>query len=51
MMLAAFGIGGWLGARMDGTVLPLALGMWFWSVCIALVAWTLVRKYGASHGR
>jgi DHA1 family bicyclomycin/chloramphenicol resistance-like MFS transporter len=36
---------------MDGTVLPLALGMWFWSVCIALVAWTLVRKYGASHGR
>jgi DHA1 family bicyclomycin/chloramphenicol resistance-like MFS transporter len=25
--------------------------MWFWSVCIALVAWTLVRKYGASHGR
>ena len=51
MMLAAFGIGGWLGARMDGTVMPLALGMWFWSVCIALVAWTLVRKYGEAHGR
>ncbi|MBT2299410.1 multidrug effflux MFS transporter [Variovorax paradoxus] len=50
MMLAAFGIGGWLGARMDGTVLPLALGMWFWSVCIALIAWTLVRKYGEAHG-
>ncbi|WP_181360464.1 Bcr/CflA family efflux MFS transporter [Variovorax sp. WS11] len=50
MMLAAFGIGGWLGARMDGTVLPLALGMWFWSVCIALVAWTLVRRYGEAHG-
>ena len=46
MMLAAFGIGGWLGVRMDGTVLPLALGIWFWSVCIALVAWTLVKKYG-----
>ncbi len=51
MMLAAFGIGGWLGARMDGTVLPLALGMWFWSVCIALVAWTLVRRYGEAHAR
>jgi DHA1 family bicyclomycin/chloramphenicol resistance-like MFS transporter len=50
MMLAAFVIGGWLGARMDGTVLPLALGMWFWSVCIALVAWTLVLRYGESHG-
>ena len=46
MMLAAFGIGGWLGVRMDGTVLPLALGIWFWSACIALVAWTLVKKYG-----
>ena len=44
MMLAAFGIGGWLGVRMDGTVLPLALGIWFWSACIALVAWTLVQK-------
>jgi DHA1 family bicyclomycin/chloramphenicol resistance-like MFS transporter len=46
MMLAAFGIGGWLGVRMDGTVLPLTLGIWFWSVCIALVAWTVVRKHG-----
>lgn len=50
MMLAAFGIGGWLGAHMDGTVMPLALGMWFWSVCIALIAWTLVRRHGESHG-
>ena len=46
MMLAAFGIGGWLGVRMDGTVMPLALGIWFWSACIALVAWTVVRKHG-----
>ncbi|MBO9648550.1 MAG: multidrug effflux MFS transporter [Variovorax sp.] len=50
MMLAAFGIGGWLGARMDGTVMPLTLGMWFWSVCIAIVAWTAVRKHGDGHG-
>jgi DHA1 family bicyclomycin/chloramphenicol resistance-like MFS transporter len=31
---------------MDGTVLPLTNGMWFWSIMIALSAWTLVRKYG-----
>ena len=46
MMLMAFAMGGWLGARMDGTVLPLTNGVWFWSVCIAATAWTLVRKYG-----
>lgn len=46
MMLAAFGVGGWLGTRLDGTVLPLANGIWFWSVCISLSAWTLVRKHG-----
>ena len=39
MMLAAFAVGSWLGTRMDGTVLPLALGVWFWSVLIALVAY------------
>ncbi len=50
MMLVAFGIGGWVGARMDGTVMPLALGIWFWCACIALVAWTLVRRHGAAHG-
>lgn len=46
MMLLAFGMGGWLGTRMDGTVLPLTNGVWFWSICIALIAWTLVRKHG-----
>ncbi len=46
MMLMAFGMGAWLGTRMDGTVLPLAIGVWFWSICIAVSAWTLVRKYG-----
>ena len=51
MMLAAFAIGGWLGAHMDGTVMPLVLGVWFWSVCIAAVAWTLVRRYGEPRGR
>ena len=46
MMVVAFGIGSWLGVRMDGTVLPLTNGVWFWSVLIALSAWVLVRKYG-----
>lgn len=46
MMLAAFAMGGWLGAYMDGTVLPMVHGILFWSVAIALTAWTLVQKYG-----
>lgn len=46
MMLAAFGMGLWLGHRLDGTVFPLTQGVWFWSVCIAAVAWTLVQRHG-----
>ena len=46
MMVVAFGMGGWLGSHMDGTVLPLAFGVCFWSVLVALSAWTLVQKYG-----
>ena len=46
MMVCAFAMGGWLGSHMDGTVLPLTLGMWFWSGLIALSAWTLVQKHG-----
>ncbi|WP_411881702.1 multidrug effflux MFS transporter [Polaromonas sp. YR568] len=46
MMLVAFGMGGWLGTHMDGTVRPLTHGVWFWSALIATSAWTVVRKYG-----
>ena len=46
MMVVAFGMGGWLGTHMDGTVRPLTNGVWFWSVLIAVTAWTVVRKYG-----
>lgn len=46
MMLAAFGIGAWLGLRLDGTVWPLVNGIWFWSVVLALLSWTLVQKFG-----
>ena len=46
MMLAVFGVGGWLGTHLDGTVLPLTYGMGFWSICVALLAWTVVQKHG-----
>ena len=46
LAMAGFAMGGWLGTHLDGTVLPLAYGVWFCSVLIALAAWTLVQKYG-----
>lgn len=46
MMLVAFAMGGWLGTHMNGTVFPLAYGIWFWSAVIAATGWTLVQKYG-----
>jgi len=46
MMLAAFAVGGWIGPHLDGTVFALTDGVAFWSVCIALSAWTLVRRHG-----
>jgi DHA1 family bicyclomycin/chloramphenicol resistance-like MFS transporter len=51
MMVAAFGVGHWIAWRMDGTVLVLTQGMWFWGTCIAIVAWTLVRRYGEPGAR
>lgn len=42
LMLAAFAMGLWLGAAMDGTPFPMANGMWFWGVATAAVAWLLV---------
>ena len=48
MMVVAFAIGGWLGQGLNGTVYPMALGVWFWAALIALNAWTLVQKHGAS---
>ena len=47
MMLAAFGIGAWLGRRLDGTVWPLVNGVWFWSVVLVAISWTLVQRFGA----
>lgn len=44
MMLAAFGVGSWLGWRLDNTVLPLTNGVWFWSGCIAAITWFMVPR-------
>ena len=51
MMLAAFAIGGWVGAHLNGTVWPLVSGVWFWSVLLATIAWTLVKKFGEPRER
>ena len=51
MMMVAFAMGAWLGSHMDGTVYPMVFGIWFWSVLIALTAWTLVQSHGASGER
>ena len=44
----AFGVGLWLGQALDGRVLPYALGLAFWSVLTAAVAWTLVQRHGTA---
>lgn len=49
MMISAFFVGGWIGTHMDGTVFPLVLGVWLWGALVALTAWTLVRRHGASE--
>ncbi len=46
MMVGAFGVGQWLGHRMDGTVFALTNGIWFWGTLLALTSWTLVQRYG-----
>ena len=45
MMVVAFGMGGWLGHHADASVYTLTNGIWFWSVVIAVVAWTAIKKY------
>lgn len=46
MMVAAFATGAWLSRHLDGSVMPMVIGMWFWTACIATIAWTAVQKYG-----
>ncbi len=46
MMAVAFVVGMWLGAHLDGTLLPMVQAIAFSSLCVALTAWILVRRYG-----
>ena len=53
MMLTAFCAGLVLGRSINGTVFPLTLGVGFFGVALAAVAWTLVQRDGdplARHG-
>lgn len=45
LALTAFLVGLWLGRALDGTLLPYALGLGFWGLATALVAWTLVQRH------
>ena len=46
LTVVAFGVGAWLGWRIDGTVFPLVNGLWFWTAVIAFFAWVLVQRFG-----
>ena len=46
MMVAAFVTGLWLGAANDGSAMPMAQSIAFWSVATALSAWLLVLRRG-----
>jgi DHA1 family bicyclomycin/chloramphenicol resistance-like MFS transporter len=46
MMVAAFVTGLWLGAAKDGSAMPMAQSIAFWSVITALSAWLLVLRRG-----
>jgi DHA1 family bicyclomycin/chloramphenicol resistance-like MFS transporter len=46
MMVTAFVVSLVLGRVMNGTVYPLTLGVGVFSVCVAVIAWTLVRRHG-----
>lgn len=52
-MVSAFALGSWLGQflAMGGrtALLTLTNSMWFWSVSVGLVAWTLVQRHGEPH--
>ena len=49
-VVVAFGVGSWIGERLDGTVFALTQGLWFWSTCVAALAWTVVQRHGEPRG-
>jgi DHA1 family bicyclomycin/chloramphenicol resistance-like MFS transporter len=46
MMLFAFASGSLVGALMDGTALPMVLGVGGWSVAVAAIAWGWIPRLG-----
>ncbi len=46
LAMTAFAIGLWLGQALDGTLRPMGLGVAFWGVVTAAIAWTLVQRHG-----
>lgn len=46
MMAAAFATGLWLGSAKDGSAMPMAQSIAFWSVLTAVSAWLLVLRRG-----
>lgn len=50
MMCTAFVVGGWIGSHLDGTVFALTNGLWFWSVVVTVICWTLGQRHGEHRG-
>ena len=46
LAVVAFGVGLWLGRAMDGSLRPLGIGLGFFSLATAAIAWTLVQRDG-----
>ncbi|MGM9491079.1 multidrug effflux MFS transporter [Ideonella sp. YS5] len=46
LAVVAFAVGIWLGRALDGTLLPLGIGLGFFSLVTAAIAWTLVQRDG-----
>ena len=46
MMVTAFVTGALLSRFFNGSAMPMVMGVWFWTACIATIAWTAVQKHG-----
>jgi DHA1 family bicyclomycin/chloramphenicol resistance-like MFS transporter len=46
LAVVAFAVGLWLGRALDGTLRPLGIGLGFFSLATAAIAWTLVQRDG-----
>lgn len=46
LALTAFAVGLWLGQTMDGSLRPLGLGLGFFGLVTAGIAWTSVQRHG-----